>query len=97
MTHFLVEYREIGSPQQRAAHREEHIAYRKGIGEGMPLAGPILDEAGNSVGSLVILEAADLRDASRIATSDPYVAAGVLELVSVRSYRIASLKPIGSG
>jgi len=93
MAHFLVEYSDIGSTEARENHRGEHIAYRKGLGDTMWLAGPILDDAGIAVGSLVILEADDRAAAEQLATRDPYVTAGVLQLSSVRGYRIAVTKP----
>ncbi|MBG6120221.1 MULTISPECIES: YciI family protein [unclassified Sphingobium] len=93
MAHFLVEYSDIGSAEAREKHRGEHIAYRKGLGDTMRLAGPILDDAGIAVGSLVILEADDRAAAGRLAASDPYVSAGVLQVSSVRGYRIAAMKP----
>ena len=93
MAHFLVEYREVGDARTRDAHRVQHIAYRKSLGAGMPLAGPLLDDEGNPVGSVVILAATDRAEAETIAARDPFVAAGVLELVLVRGYRIAAMKP----
>lgn len=96
MAHFLVEYRELGNVAGREEQRGMHIAYRKGLGERMPLAGPLLDDDGKPTGSVVILEAEDRAAAERTAAEDPYVAAGVLELVSVRAYRIAAMKPPGS-
>ncbi|WP_443025089.1 YciI family protein [Sphingomonas sp. M1-B02] len=42
----------------------------------------------------MILEAPDKTAAESIARSDPFVTAGVLELVSVRSYRIAAMRPV---
>ncbi|MCW2366899.1 uncharacterized protein YciI [Sphingobium sp. B7D2B] len=93
MAHFLVEYRELGAAELREAKRPEHIAYRKGFGPAMPLTGPLLDEDDRPIGSVVIIEAADLDAAQAAAQADPYVAAGVLELVSVRRFRIAAMKP----
>ena len=93
MPHFLIEYRELGDTETRERRRGEHIAYRKGLGERMALAGPLLGEGDASVGSVVIIEAADQVAAEEIASADPYVAAGVLECVSVRKYRIAAMKP----
>ena len=92
MTHFIVEYREIGSRDARAAHRAAHIAYRKELGMALPLAGSLLDLAGASVGSLVIIEAADRAEAERIALADPFGEAKILDLLSVRPYRIAAIK-----
>ena len=93
MAHFLVEYRELGNAEAREEKRGEHIAYRKGLGAAMALAGPLLDEDGAPSGSVVIIEADDLLAAQEIAGADPYLAANVLELVSVRRYRIAAMKP----
>ncbi|WP_165793663.1 YciI family protein [Hyphococcus luteus] len=93
MPHFLVEYEELGNPEAREEKRADHIAYRKGLGEKMPLAGPLLDDQGDPNGSVVILEAENLKDASDLAASDPFVGHGVLRLVSVRPFRIAAMKP----
>jgi len=93
MAHFLVEYSEIGTAEAREQHRGEHLAYRKGMGDALRLAGPILDDAGIAIGSLVILEAEDRAAAEQLAVRDPYLAAGVLQLSSVRGYRIAAMKP----
>lgn len=93
MAYFLVEYRDIGTPEAREAHRADHIAYRKGLGQAMRLAGPILDDVGATIGSLVILEADDRVGATEMAARDPYVVSGVLQLSSVRGYRIAAMKP----
>lgn len=93
MAHFLVEYSELGNVAERDSKRPDHIAYRKGLGPAMALAGPLLSESGEPVGSVVIIEADDLAAAQVMAEADPYIAAGVLALVSVRRYRIAAMKP----
>ncbi len=93
MPHFLVEYRELGDAAAREAGRADHIAYRKGFGPALPLAGPLLDAQDRPIGSVVIVEAEDEAAAREKAMGDPYVAAGVFELVSVRRYRIAAMKP----
>lgn len=93
MAHFLVEYRELGNTAARDEKRGEHIAYRKGLEAAMALAGPLLDEDGQPAGSVVILEASDMAAAHATALADPYVANGVFELVAVRRYRIAAMKP----
>jgi uncharacterized protein YciI len=93
VAHFLVEYVELGDDAARADKRGEHIAYRKGLGNALALAGPLLDDENKPLGSVVILEAEDDSAAEKLALADPYIAAGVLELVSVRRYRIAAMKP----
>lgn len=93
MVHFLVEYSDIGTTEAREQHRGEHVAYRKGLGDGLLLAGPILDDVGVAIGSLVIVEAEDRAAAELLAKRDPFIAAGVLQLSSVRGYRIAAMRP----
>jgi hypothetical protein len=72
----------------RQQHREAHIAYRKGLGDRLLLAGPLLSEEGKPVGSLVLLEAGSLADAKAIAHSDPYAATGLFDKVLVHGYKI---------
>jgi len=93
MPHFLVEYRELGNADAREEGRAEHIAYRKRFGTAMPLTGPLLNDDETVTGSVVIIEAEDRPAAEAMSRADPYVTAGVLELVSVRRYRIAAMKP----
>lgn len=93
MPHFLVEYRELGNPEARVSLRPSHVAYRKGLGSTMVLAGPLLSDDDKPVGSVVIVEAGDQTAAEETAAADPYVGAGVMECISVRKYRIAAIKP----
>jgi len=75
----------------RQLHRDAHIAYRKGLGERLLLAGPLLSEDGKAVGSLVLLEAGSLPEAKAIAQSDPYAVAGLFEQVLVHGYKIMAM------
>lgn len=93
MPHFLVEYKELGNAAEREAKRPEHIAFRKGLGSAMPLAGPLLGEDGKPTGSVIILEAEGQGMAEEIASQDPFIQSKVLAVVSVRQYRIAAMKP----
>lgn len=71
----------------RAATRPTHLAYLDGFMSQMILAGPLLNEAGQAVGSLIILEAADQAAAEAVAAADPYAQAGLFESVAIRPYR----------
>lgn len=75
----------------RQQHREAHIAYRKGLGERLLLAGPLLSEDGKAAGSLVLLEAGNLAEARAIAESDPYAAAGLFGQILVHGYKIMAM------
>jgi uncharacterized protein len=86
---FVVYYLDRTDPGDiRQKHRDAHIAYRKGLGRQLLLAGPLLSESGSPVGSLVLLEAESLSEAAKLANTDPYVAAGLFENIAVHNYRI---------
>lgn len=91
--HYLVRYTQEGSAAEREAGRGEHIAYRKGLGDGLLLAGPLLSADGQPSGSVIIIAAEDDDEALRIASGDPYAAAGLLKVASVERMRIAAMKP----
>jgi uncharacterized protein YciI len=48
----------------------------------------MLDQAGQPIGSLIVIEAEDQAAADAIAAEDPYVKAGLFQSVSVRPYRL---------
>ena len=75
----------------RQQHREAHIAYRKGLGDRLLLAGPLLSEDGKPVGSLVLLDAGSLPEAKEIAQSDPYAAAGLFDQIQVHGYKVMAM------
>ena len=71
----------------RAATRETHLAYLDGFLPQIVLAGPLLNADGQSIGSLIIIEAESLAAAEAIAAQDPYVLAGLFQIVTVTPYR----------
>lgn len=67
--------------ETRPAHRE-HIQ-SSGVVE---MAGPLLNEAGEMVGSLVILNVETLDQARDWAAADPYAKAGLFASVDIREW-----------
>jgi len=90
---YLVRYIQTGDAALREELRGAHIAYRKGLGDGIALAGPILDEADKPVGSVIIISAENANQAHETATGDPFVKAGLLTVSSIEAMRIAAIKP----
>jgi hypothetical protein len=70
----------------RKLHRPAHLAGLEPLARAGRIrhAGPLLDERGEPIGSLVVLEAADLAEARAIAARDVYVTEGVFERHEVR-------------
>lgn len=71
-----------GALQTRLDNRAAHLAYIAQTGV-VSQAGPLLDDAGEMAGSLIILDVADM-DAARIwAAGDPYAKAGLFASVEL--------------
>jgi uncharacterized protein YciI len=75
------------SLELRLANREAHLAYARGFADRLKVAGPLLDEAGNMAGSLLILEAESLKDARAFNLDDPYQKAGLFASVQVTAFK----------
>jgi uncharacterized protein YciI len=72
----------------RAATRDIHLGYLDSIVAQIRLAGPLLNAEGQSVGSLLIVEAENQAAAEAFAAADPYAKAGLFESVTVMPYRL---------
>jgi uncharacterized protein YciI len=72
----------------RLAVRPQHVAYLEGHRDIMRVAGPLLDDAGAPMGSVLLLEAPDREAAAAFAAEDPYAKAGLFESVTLRPWRI---------
>jgi uncharacterized protein YciI len=75
------------SLELRLANREAHLAYARGFADRLKVAGPLLDEAGNMAGSLLILEANSLEEARGFNLGDPYQKAGLFASVQVTAFK----------
>lgn len=71
-----------GALQTRKDTRDAHVAYLKQTGV-VAQAGPLLDDAGEMCGSLVILDVPDMAAAQTWADNDPYAQAGLFETVTL--------------
>ena len=75
-----------GALQTRMDNREAHLAYIAETGV-VEMAGPVLDDAGQMCGSLIILDVADMTAAQEWAENDPYAQAGLFEEVTLRPWK----------
>ena len=69
----------------RKANREAHLAYLEGFD--VVTGGPILDDAGDMVGSVVILNAVDMAAAEDYSANDPYRLAGLPKLTKIWAWK----------
>ena len=78
----------------RKANRPDHVAYLKSLGDALVLAGPFTEADGETMnGSLVVVEAASLRAAEKIAAGDPFAKAGVFATVEIRPWKWTMNRP----
>lgn len=78
----LIARDKAGALETRKANREAHLAYIDATGV-VDQAGPLLDETDQMIGSLVILNVADMAAARDWANNDPYAKAGLFESVDL--------------
>lgn len=75
-----------GALQTRLDNRDAHLAYIAETGV-VEMAGPVLDDAGQMCGSLIVLETCDLEAAQSWAANDPYAKAGLFSDVTLRAWK----------
>ncbi|MFN7002728.1 MAG: YciI family protein [Roseinatronobacter sp.] len=75
-----------GALALRKSTREAHLAYIAETGCVMQ-AGPLLNEAGEMAGSLIVLDLPDLEAAKNWGAQDPYTLAGLFESVRLQEWK----------
>ncbi len=75
-----------GALQLRKDNRAAHLAYIEQTGVVFQ-AGPLLDDAEQMIGSLVILEVPDKAAAQEWADNDPYAKAGLFQSVELLAWK----------
>ena len=78
----LIAHDKPGALPLRQETRPAHAEYLKSS-PAVQQAGPLLNDAGDMAGSLIILEVADLDEARAWADADPYGKAGLFESLSL--------------
>ncbi|MFN3371808.1 MAG: YciI family protein [Sphingomonadaceae bacterium] len=80
----------IDKPMQqslRASTRAEHLAYLESQIDRVVVAGPLLDDEGAPIGSMMLMDFPDRRAAVAFAADDPYAKAGLFASVAVTAWR----------
>jgi uncharacterized protein YciI len=77
-----------GKLQLRLDLRPDHVIHLETLNQNgtLKFAGPFLGEDGKSIGSLVVVEAADAAQAKSIADSDPFAKGGLFESVEIHPW-----------
>ena len=88
MPHYAIHC--IDKPQAnelRAETRERHLEHVRALGDKVLIGGPLLDEAGQPIGSLLVIDFEDRKAAINFAATDPYAEAGLFASVAVTAWR----------
>ncbi len=76
-----------GSADLRAATRATHLDYIAALGDRVLAGGPLVGIDGVPMGSLLIVDFADRKEAIAFAADDPYALAGLFSSVAVTAWR----------
>ena len=75
-----------GHLQVRQDNRPAHLAHIQTSGV-VEMAGPFVNDQGEMIGSLVVLDVPDLAAAREWAAQDPYAKAGLFQSVDIREWK----------
>jgi hypothetical protein len=76
-----------GALETRMATRPTHLDYLNAAGL-VKAAGPLLSDAGDPIGSLLIVEAEDKAAVQTFLDNDPYTLAGIFESAEIQAWRV---------
>jgi uncharacterized protein len=93
---FAVQCRDrTDSAALRAEHLAAHLAHVEANIDRYRVAGPLRDEAGTIVGSLLVISAEDANEAAAFLADDPYSDAGIWEEVRIDAFAAVAGEWVG--
>ena len=84
----LVAHDRPNAVARRMEIRPEHLKHLDALGEALLLAGPFLNDAGEGVGSIVVIEAASLDEARAMFGRDPFVTQGLFDSITIKPWKL---------
>ena len=84
----LVAYDQPNSVARRLEIRPEHLKHLDSLGDSLLLAGPFLNDKGEGVGSIVVIEAASLDEARVLFNRDPFVVHGLFDTIAIKPWKL---------
>jgi uncharacterized protein YciI len=84
-----------GAAAARGRELAAHLAHVEAVIDRLWVAGPLLDAAGQVVGSLLVFDVADEPAARALMEADPYFLAGVWGRISYRPYKAVAGQWVG--
>lgn len=84
-----------GGAKKRSNHRDAHLAHVEANIGRYAVAGPLRDEAGVMIGSLLVIGADDLADARAFLAEDPYARANLWATIRIDDFLAAAGEWVG--
>ena len=88
----LVAHDRPNSVARRLEMRPEHLKHLESLGDTLKLAGPFLDDAGEMIGTIMVIEAQSLEEAREIFGRDPFMANNLFDSVTIKPWRLTTSK-----
>ena len=71
----------------RQSERPRHLVYLERVTTCIASGGALMDDRGQQIGSILIIDVADLAAAEQFAATDPYVSAGLFANTFIAPFR----------
>ena len=84
----LVAHDQPDSVARRLEIREAHLKFLDALGDKLLLAGPFLNDKGEGVGSIVVIQGGSLAEAREIFARDPYAINGLFDQVTIKPWKL---------
>jgi len=85
-----------GALDIRMAIRPDHLAFLEGLGDQLKAGGPLTDDTGSPIGSLIVVEAENRPQIEALAKTDPYAIAGLFDSVEITAWNWLIKNPEGA-
>ena len=84
----LVAHDQPNHVARRLELRPAHLKFLDELGDALLLAGPFTNDAGEGVGSIVVIETDSLEKARDLFARDPYAQGGLFDSVTIKPWKL---------
>lgn len=84
----LVAHDRPNAVTRRMELRPDHLKHLDALGDQLLLAGPFLDDKGDMVGSIVVIEAETLEAAREAFGRDPFMRGNLFDSVTIKPWKL---------
>jgi uncharacterized protein YciI len=78
-----------GAVATRMEIRPAHLEFLDALGDTLVLAGPFLNDSGEGVGTILVIEAENVAEARAVFARDPYAKADLFDQVTIKPWKLS--------